>query len=106
MVIAGQLVIGSDMQGWTYAIDIPTGEKVWEVDLNYDRLPGFVTGLVTDGEFVYTGFGSSLSCLNANTGITVWRNEAWDGGEGTTPTMTLAGKTLIASKHWGSNICS
>ena len=47
MVISDGLVVGTDMQGITYAIDILSGKLKWKRDLLYNRLPGFVTGLVT-----------------------------------------------------------
>ncbi|MET2983709.1 outer membrane protein assembly factor BamB family protein [Aureibaculum conchae] len=102
MVIAQGKVIATDMIGHTYAIDITSGKLVWEKDLEYNRVPGFITGLVTDGNIVYTGFSESLSAIEVNTGRVLWRNAAWSGGEGTTPTMTIADDVLIASRHWGA----
>ncbi|GGW45857.1 outer membrane protein assembly factor BamB family protein [Arenibacter certesii] len=102
MVIAQEKVIATDMIGHTYAIDIASGELAWENDLKYNRAPGFITGLVTDGKIVYTGFSESLSALDVNTGKVLWRNTAWSGGEGTTPTMTIADDVIIASRHWGA----
>ena len=102
MVIAENLLIATDMQGFTYALNIETGQLKWEADLNYNRLPGFVTGIVSDGSTVYTGFGTSLSALNAANGEVLWKNSSWRGGEGTTPVMTIAGDVLIASKQWGA----
>ncbi|MBI9063681.1 MAG: PQQ-binding-like beta-propeller repeat protein, partial [Marinilabiliaceae bacterium] len=102
IIIAKGLVIATDMQGITYALDTSSGELVWKKDLNYNRLPGFVSGLVTDGELIYTGFGSSLCALNAEDGDLIWKNEAWDGGEGSVPTMTLADGVLVTSSHWSA----
>ncbi|HUH48150.1 MAG TPA: PQQ-binding-like beta-propeller repeat protein, partial [Arenibacter sp.] len=102
MVIAGDKVIATDMLGFTYALDVATGKLVWENDLKYNKAPGFVTGLVSDGNIVYTGFSESLSALEVDSGKVLWRNTAWRGGEGTTPTMTIAGDMLIASSHWGA----
>ncbi|TKG97407.1 hypothetical protein EYV94_02980 [Puteibacter caeruleilacunae] len=102
MVIAQGLVIGTDVLGFTYAFDVATGKLVWKRDLEYKRLPAFISGIVTDGEVVYTGFGSSLCALEAATGDIIWRNKDWNGGEGTTPTMTIADDILIVSRHWGS----
>ena len=73
----------------------------WEKDLNYRRLPGFVSGLVTDGNMIYTGFGETLTALNAGNGKVLWKSEEKRGGEGSTPTMTLADSVLITSRHWG-----
>lgn len=102
MVIAQKLLIATDMQGITYAIVIETGELKWKKDLGYNRLPGFVTGLVTDGKTVYTGFGKSLCALDVNSGKLLWKNQDWDSGEGTTPVMTIADEILIVSSHWNA----
>ena len=93
-------MIATDLHGFTYAVDAATGALRWQKDLQYDRLPGFVSGLVTDGESVFTGFGHSLQALAVTDGSTLWRNSAWDGGEGSTPTMTLGAGVLVASSHW------
>ncbi|MBT6630962.1 MAG: PQQ-binding-like beta-propeller repeat protein, partial [Gemmatimonadetes bacterium] len=100
IVCAAGTVIATDQRGFTYAVDAATGALRWEKDLHYDRLPGFVSGLVTDGESVFTGFGHSLQALAVADGSTRWRNDAWDGGEGSTPTMTLGAGILVASSHW------
>lgn len=100
MVLADNLVIGTDMQGFTYAINIEDGKLNWEKDLEYDRLSGFVSGIVSDGQTVYTGFGHSLEALDASSGKMLWKNKDWSGGEGTTTTMTLAEDVLITSSNW------
>ena len=100
IVYAAGTVIATDQRGFTYAVDAATGALRWQKDLQYDRLPGFVTGLVTDGESVFTGFGHSLQALSVADGSTRWRNSSWEGGEGSTPTMTLGAGVLVASSHW------
>lgn len=100
MVIAFGLVIATDMQGYTYALNAHSGHLVWQKDIDYNRLPGFISGLVTNGKVVFTGFGNSLHALDAQTGEVLWRNKVWSGGEGSVPVMTLADDVLIASAHW------
>lgn len=100
IVIADNKVIATDIEGITYALDLRSGNLKWKVDLQQEGLPGFVTGLVTDGEIIYTGFAESLSALDASTGKVLWRNTHWRGGEGTTPAMTIADSLLIVSQHW------
>ncbi len=99
-IVAQGIVVATDMLGITYAVDVLTGKLIWEQDLNYNRLPGFVSGLVTDGQLVYTGFGKSLSALDVVSGDVLWKNEDWEGGEGATPTMTIADDVLITSSQW------
>ncbi len=101
-VIAQDLVIATDMLGITYALDVASGELKWERDLQYGRMPGFVTGLVTDGEIVYTGFAETLSAIHAASGDVIWTSGKRGGGEGTTPTMTIADSVLITGRHWGA----
>lgn len=48
-----------------------------EADLNHDRLPGIVNGIVTDGQLVYSGFGKALCALDVESGDELWRNKAW-----------------------------
>ncbi|AWW32202.1 hypothetical protein DN752_19800 [Echinicola strongylocentroti] len=101
MVVAKGMVIGTDMEGYTYAVDIASGRKVWERDIGYDRKYGFVSGIVTDGEVVYTGFSESLTALQVTDGTPLWKADKNRGGYGTTATMTLAGDVLIVNRQWG-----
>ncbi len=100
IVVAQGLVLGTDMQGFVYAVDALSGELKWEKDLAYNRLPGYVSGMVTNGQIVYTGMGNTLCALDAATGKELWRNTGWNGGEGSVPTLTLANGVLVASAHW------
>lgn len=100
MVLVDGKVVGTDIQGYTYAINLETGSLEWEVDLNYHRLGGFVSGIATDGQYIYTGFGKSLMALDAKSGAVKWVNKAWQGGEGSTPSMVVSQDLLIASSNW------
>ncbi len=99
MVIAQGLVIATDMQGYTVALDAQTGRIAWQKELLQKGLPGFVSGLVADGEVVFTGFGNALCSLEAQSGKELWRNSAWDGGEGSVPVMTLAVQKMPCGWH-------
>jgi len=100
MVLVDGKVVGTDVQGYTYAIDLETGSLQWEVDLQYHRLAGFVSGIAADDQYIYTGFGKSLMALDAENGEVKWINQAWQGGEGSTPSMVIANNLLIASSNW------
>ncbi|MFV0505086.1 MAG: PQQ-binding-like beta-propeller repeat protein [Bacteroidales bacterium] len=100
IVIAQGLVIATDMQGFVYALNPDNGNLVWKKDLGYNRLPGYVSGMVSNGKTVFTGFGNQLCALDARTGNEIWRNKEWNGGEGAVPTLTLADGVLVASAHW------
>ncbi|MBD8489501.1 PQQ-binding-like beta-propeller repeat protein [Echinicola sp. CAU 1574] len=101
MVIAQGKLIATDMEGYTYAISISNGERIWKKDIGYNRKYGFVSGIVTDGENVYTGFSESLTALNVNTGEVLWKSDKNLGGYGSTATMTLAENVLIVNRQWG-----
>ena len=102
MVIVGNKVIGTDVEGLTIALDINTGNKQWETNLGYINTAGFVSGIVADKNYIYTGTGHALACLNAQDGAVVWKNNQWNGGMGTTPTMTLAEGVLVVSSNWNA----
>ncbi|TDN95885.1 PQQ-binding-like beta-propeller repeat protein [Sunxiuqinia elliptica] len=102
LVVAQGIAIAVDMLGVTYAVDVLTGKLRWKRDLNHNRLPGIVNGIVTDGQLVYSGFGKALCALDVESGDELWRNKAWGGGNGTTPIMTIADDVLIASSQWGA----
>ncbi|WP_161599215.1 outer membrane protein assembly factor BamB family protein [Algoriphagus machipongonensis] len=101
MVIADGQVIATDMEGITYSFSLDQGLKLWEKDLGYRRKFGFVSGIVTDGETVFTGFAESLTALNPTTGHVKWKANKSKGGYGSTATMTLAGKLLLVNRQWG-----
>jgi outer membrane protein assembly factor BamB len=102
MVLADDLLIASDMQGITYAINTNSGKLEWKKEPPAHDVMGFVKGLVTDGKVVYTGSGRNLCALDVSDGRIIWQNNEWSGGDGTTTTMTIAGDVLIASSQWGA----
>lgn len=95
-------VVATNSKGITYAINGNTGKLSWKTDLDYNRMPPFVSGVIAHNNIVYTGFGNSLSALNANSGKKLWKNSGWNNGEGSVPTLTLADNILVASSHWVS----
>lgn len=95
-------IIATDSKGITYAINGNSGKLSWKTNLDYNRMPPFVSGIVTHNNSVYTGFGNALSALNTVSGKVLWKNKDWNNGEGSVPTLTLADNVLIASSHWVS----
>ncbi len=96
------LIIGTDSEGITYALDGKTGKLSWKKDLNIHDMPSFISGITSEHGIVYTGWGKGLSAINAKNGTTLWENKEWHGGEGSTPTHTVGSGVLIASSHWKS----
>ena len=97
-------IVATDTKGITYAINGATGELSWKTDLKMDKMSPFVSGIATHKDIIYTGLGKDLSALDSKTGKRLWKNEAYHGGIGTTPTLTVANDMLIASLQWGSLI--
>jgi outer membrane protein assembly factor BamB/predicted phosphodiesterase len=98
--IEGDHLMATDEGGIAYAINIKTGKPVWKRDLEIHNVPLLVTGGVVHNGVYYCGFGNYLSALDCKDGRLIWKNNSWNGGEGTTSTMTVCGNTLIAGSNW------
>ncbi|WP_316842361.1 PQQ-binding-like beta-propeller repeat protein [Pedobacter gandavensis] len=96
------LILGTDMEGFTYALKASDGTLIWKKDLGMKSLPGYISGGIVDKGVYYTGYGSYLQALDAATGKTIWINKDWNGGEGTPEKMTMAGEVLITGSNWQS----
>ena len=95
-------ILGTDMEGFTYALKASDGTLIWKKDLGMKNLPGYVSGGIADKGIYYTGNGPYLQALEVATGKTIWINKDWNGGEGTPEKMTLAGEVLITGSNWQS----
>lgn len=93
-------VLATDEEGIAYAINAENGLLIWKKELGHDYLGACVTGSVVQNGILYTGFGNYLSAMNSTDGTTIWKNNGWRGGEGTTSTYTVAGNVLIAGSNW------
>ena len=96
----GDLLLATDEGGIAYALNIKAGELAWKKDLGIRNVPLLVTGGVVHNSVYYTGFGNYMSALNCIDGSLIWKNSSWNGGEGTTSTMSVFGNTLIAGSNW------
>lgn len=95
-------ILGTDMEGFTYALKASDGTLIWKKDLGMKSLPGYISGGIVDKGIYYTGYGSYLQALDVATGKTIWINKDWNGGEGTPEKMTMAGEVLITGSNWQS----
>jgi len=95
-------VLATDEEGLAYCLDVESGRLKWKKELGRQGLPSYISGNVSDKGVFYTGFGNYLSALSVSDGKLIWKNNDWNGGEGTTSTHSLAGKTLIAGANWRS----
>lgn len=98
--LEGDHLLAADEGGIAYAIDIRTGEQAWKKDLGVHNVPLLVTGGVVHNGVYYCGFGNYLSAVDCKDGSIIWKNNSWNGGEGTTSTMTICGNTLVAGSNW------
>lgn len=96
----GGRVFASDASGMLYAIDVQKGTACWEIQLPVSLLPLLDEGLAVDKGVVYAGHAKGICAVQANDGKIIWKNKAWDGGEGTTSTVTVGADVLVASAHW------
>ncbi len=93
-------LFATDEGGIAYSIDAGNGELTWKRDLGLSTFPLPVNGGVVHDGIYYCGYGNYLSALDCQDGHMIWKNESWNGGEGTTSTMTVYGNTLIAGANW------
>ncbi|TFH47535.1 MAG: hypothetical protein E4G92_05025, partial [Bacteroidia bacterium] len=98
--LEGDHLLATDEGGIAYAIDIKTGSPDWKKDLEIHNVPLLVTGGVVHNGVYYCGFGNYLSALDCKDGRVIWENSSWNGGEGTTSTMSVCGNTLVAGSNW------
>jgi outer membrane protein assembly factor BamB len=98
--LEGDHLLATDEGGIVYAINIKTGELAWKKDLQIHNLPLLVTGGVVHNGVYYCGYGNYLSALDCKDGKLIWKNNSWNGGEGTTSTMSVCGNTLVAGSNW------
>jgi outer membrane protein assembly factor BamB len=98
--VADGHLFATDEGGIAYSIDIANGKPAWKKDLGIRNLPMPVNGGVVHNGIYYCGYGNYLSALDCIDGRLIWKNESWNGGEGTTSTMTICGSTLVAGANW------
>ncbi len=93
-------LFATDEGGIAYSIDAGNGDLAWKKNLGLSTFPLPVNGGVVHEGVYYCGYGNYLSALDCQDGHLIWKNESWNGGEGTTSTMKVCGNTLIAGANW------
>lgn len=99
---ADGIVLATDVAGNVYALNVQTGEVVWEKNISGGRLPSYVTGGVLYDNVYYTGYGNYLSALDRGTGKEIWRNTEWNGGEAMPGEMLATENILFTGANWNS----
>lgn len=103
MAVAGGKVVAQTKSGEVFAFDKDSGARAWMFE--GPRHPYFPvqSGLVADGERVYTGTPSMISALDVKTGRVVWRekNPGYKAGEPSADTPAVGEGSLVFSSNWG-----
>lgn len=95
-------VLGTDEEGYTYALNAQTGQLKWERKGDMSSLPGYISGgFIRDGIY-FTGAGRYLEALSIADGSVKWTNTGWAGGEGTPATIVLENNLLAVSSNWNA----
>jgi outer membrane protein assembly factor BamB/predicted phosphodiesterase len=100
IALSGSHLFATDEGGIAYSIDAGNGELRWKRELGLSTFPLPVNGGAVHNGIYYCGYGNYLSALDCHDGHLIWKNDSWNGGEGTTSTMTEYGNTLIAGANW------
>jgi len=96
------IVAACDAEGYLYGLEAKSGKCLWEIKLNKNLLPPCSVGLAVEQGIVYAGQGHALSAVCLKEGKLLWQNKDWNGGEGTTSTLTVGDGVLVASAHWNA----
>lgn len=94
------LLVATDAEGITYAVDAATGKLRWQHAGEMKSLPSYNSGGVVKAGVYYTGAGKYMQALDLMTGAVKWTNHDWSGGEGTPTAMSVLGDCLITSSNW------
>ncbi len=99
---ANGTVLGTDAEGYTYAVDAKTGKLRWEHKGDLHSLPEYCSGGTINGDTYYTGAGKYLQALSVKDGSVKWTNTEWTGGEGTPASIVQQGNLLAVSSNWNA----
>lgn len=94
------LLLATDAEGTTYALEAATGKLRWKHSGGQHDLPGYNSGGVIREGIYYTGAGNYLQALDIHSGKVKWTNKDWTGGEGTPAAMAFHNGQLITSSNW------
>lgn len=100
MSYADGLLLATDAEGVTYALDAATGQLKWQHAGALKNLPAYNSGGAIHDGIYYTGAGNYLQALDLHNGQVKWTNQDWTGGEGTPASMAYHNGQLITSSNW------
>lgn len=102
MVLTGGRLGVADADSNIYILDAATGAVNHLVDSEMNGLAQNMTSTIERDGILYGGFSESLKAVNMESGEVLWRNRAWDGGEGTVTSLAIVGDNLLAGAFWRS----
>ncbi|MBO9728006.1 MAG: PQQ-binding-like beta-propeller repeat protein [Chitinophaga sp.] len=97
---ASHLLLATDAEGITYALEAATGKLRWQHAGDMKSLASYNSGGVVQNGIYYTGAGKYMQALDILTGAVKWTNQDWSGGEGTPAAMAVQGDCLVTSSNW------
>lgn len=97
--ISDNILLAQDTQGIVYGINVSTGQKIWEKDLQLEWYQVSSQGIVIDNGKVYCGNSMYINCLDIKNGNTIWRNN-FKKGENSPNRMVIAGDKLLVGGNW------
>lgn len=102
IAIGAGLVFAQDVDGMLYAVRCSDGALAWKSQLPVRSVPALIEGLCATDSVVFAGSGKGLSAFEASTGRLLWRNNAWNQGEGTTTTLAEGNGVVVAGVQWSA----
>lgn len=94
------LLVATDAEGTTYALEAATGKLRWQHAGDMKSLPTYNSAGVVIAGVYYTGAGKYMQALDLFTGAVKWTNHDWSGGEGTPAAMAVQNDCLVTSSNW------
>lgn len=95
-------VFASDIEGYLYKIDASTGKLLGEMKLQDGFLSPNNLGITIENGIVYSGFGSGLSAIDAESFTKLWTNKKNGGGQGTSITISVIDGIVHTGGFWGA----
>lgn len=101
VLIVNNTVIAQDAEGNVYCLNAETGKKIWKKKVNLNKNINTSNGICTDGKTIFAGSPTSITALDAKTGIVKW-NKRRPSGECSGAEFVVKDDALLVSANWNS----
>lgn len=101
LVYNNNKIIAQDCQGNVYCINASDGRILWETEVALKEPRSTSIGITADGDKVFAGSGTVVSCLDINNGKLLWSSDM-EGGDSSPARMQLSGDHLIVGSQWNA----